>query len=85
MPSNDVLWFKLDKELVASFAEADLVDFNWDDYVKYDEGQEIKLKARNVSYEMNGKKTSRNTQRFLRGSYIRKETQLPFHRAAGGL
>lgn len=56
MPSNDVLWFKLDKELVASFAEADLVDFNWDDYVKYDEGQEIKLKARNVSYEMNGKK-----------------------------
>tara|TARA_R100000750_G_C2272995_1_gene68186 strand:- start:30 stop:290 length:261 start_codon:yes stop_codon:yes gene_type:complete len=50
VPSNDVLWFKLDKELVASFAEADLVDFNWDDYVKYDEGQEIKLKARNVSY-----------------------------------
>lgn len=56
MPSNDVLWFKLDKELVASFAEANLVDLNWDDYVKYDEGLEIKLKAKNVSYEMNGKK-----------------------------
>lgn len=56
MPSNDVFWFRLDKELVASFDEANLVDFNWDDYVKYDEGLEIKLKAKNVSYEMNGKK-----------------------------
>ncbi|TBW33915.1 hypothetical protein E0E54_15700 [Azotobacter chroococcum] len=56
MPSNDVFWFRLNKELVASFDEANLVDFNWDDYVKYDEGLEIKLKAKNVSYEMNGKK-----------------------------
>jgi len=56
VPSNGVFWFRLDKELVASFDEANLVDFNWDDYVKYDEGLEIKLKAKNVSYEMNGKK-----------------------------
>lgn len=56
MPSNDVFLFRLDKELVASFDEANLVDFNWDDYGKYDEGLEIKLKAKNVSYEMNGKK-----------------------------
>ncbi len=56
MPSSDVLWFRLDKNLVASFDEANLIDFNWDDYVKYDEGLEIKLKAKNVSYEMDGKK-----------------------------
>lgn len=54
MPSNDVFRFRFNNELVASFDEANLVDFNWDDYVKYDEGLEIKLKAKNVSYEMNG-------------------------------
>lgn len=56
MLSNDIFWFRLDKKLVASFREADFVDFNWDDFVKYDEGLEIKLKAKNVSYEMNGEK-----------------------------
>ncbi|MBD8576710.1 hypothetical protein IFU04_20940 [Pseudomonas syringae] len=56
MPSNDVFWFRLNKKLFASFDESNLVDFNWDDYVKYDEGLEIKLKAKNVSYEINGKK-----------------------------
>lgn len=56
MASNDVFWFRLNKELVASFDESDLVDFNWDEYLKYDDGQEMKLKAKNVSYEMNGMK-----------------------------
>lgn len=56
MPSNDVFWFKLDEKLVAHFDEANLVDFDWEDYVKYDEGLEIKIKAKNVSYEMDGKK-----------------------------
>lgn len=56
MPSNDVFWFRLNEELHASFDEGDLVDFNWDDYVKYDAGVEMKLKAKNVSYELNGRK-----------------------------
>ncbi|MEC4024893.1 MULTISPECIES: hypothetical protein [Pseudomonas putida group] len=56
MASNDVFWFRLYGELVASFDESDLVDFNWDEYLKYDDGQEMKLKAKNVSYEMNGRK-----------------------------
>ncbi|WP_043308316.1 hypothetical protein [Pseudomonas sp. ML96] len=56
MPKNDVFWIRLDKKLVASFNEINFVDFNWDDYVKYDEGLEVKLKAKNVSYEMNGEK-----------------------------
>lgn len=56
VPGNDVFRFRLDKELVAHFDEANLVEFNWDDYVKYDEGLEIKLRAKNVSYEMDGKK-----------------------------
>lgn len=56
MPSNDVFWFRLNSELVASFDEANLVDFNLNDYVNYDEGLEIKIKAKNVSYEMNGEK-----------------------------
>ncbi|GGJ44013.1 hypothetical protein [Pseudomonas avellanae] len=51
MASNDVFWFKLGENIVASFDEANLVDFNWNDYVKYDQGLELKLKARNVSYE----------------------------------
>jgi hypothetical protein len=56
VPSNDVLWFRLNEELIARFDESDLVDFNWDEYQKYDGGQEMKLKAKNVSYEMNGMK-----------------------------
>lgn len=56
MPTNDVFWFRLNEELHASFDESDLVDFNWDEYVSYDSGQEMKLKAKNVSYEMNGMK-----------------------------
>ncbi|HGY9638078.1 hypothetical protein RDI61_24105 [Pseudomonas plecoglossicida] len=55
MPSNDVFWFKLDEEEHARFAEVDLIDFNWDDYVKYDAGVEMDLKAKNVTHEINGK------------------------------
>jgi hypothetical protein len=56
MPSNDVFWFKIDGELYISFNESDLVDFDWQDFVSYDSGVELKLKARNVSYQKNGKK-----------------------------
>lgn len=56
MPSNDVFWFKLDEDLYASFDEADFIDFNWEDFVKYDAGLEIKLKARNVTYHKGNKK-----------------------------
>lgn len=56
MPSNDIIYFKFNGELIASFDESDLVDFNWDDYLKYDNGQEVKIKAKNVSYEMAEKK-----------------------------
>lgn len=54
--SNDVFWFRLDNKLFVSFEETNFVDFNWDDYLSYDEGLEVKLKAKNVSYAMDGKK-----------------------------
>lgn len=56
MSSNDVFWFRIAETIYASFAASDFIDFNWQDYVGYDSGVEIKLKARNVSYEMDGKK-----------------------------
>ena len=56
MSSNDVFWFRIAETIYASFAASDFIDFNWQDYVGYDAGVEIKLKARNVSYEMDGKK-----------------------------
>ncbi len=56
MPSSDVFLFRLDEKLIASFDEDDLVDFNWDDFVKFDKGLEVKIKAKNVSYEMSGRK-----------------------------
>ena len=56
MASNDVFWFKLDEDLFASFDESDFIDFNWEDFVKYDAGLEIKLKARNVTYQKGDKK-----------------------------
>lgn len=56
MSSNDVFWFKLDEDLFASFDESDFIDFNWEDFVKYDSGLEVKLKARNVTYQKGDKK-----------------------------
>ncbi|MBK3447551.1 MULTISPECIES: hypothetical protein [Pseudomonadaceae] len=56
MPSDDVFYFKFDEDQYASFDETDFIDFNWEDFVKYDAGLEIKLKARNVTYQQGDKK-----------------------------
>ena len=56
MPSNDVFYFKLDEDEFISFDAADLIDFNWEDFVKYDAGLYVQLKARNVTYKKGNNK-----------------------------
>lgn len=60
MASNDVYWFRIGGDLTISFNEPDFIDFNWNDYTAYDLGEQMSLRARNVSFEKDGKKDFRS-------------------------
>lgn len=60
MASNDTYWFRIGGDLLISFKEPDFIDFNWVDYTAYDLGEQMSLRARNVSFEKDGKKDFRS-------------------------
>ena len=60
MASNDVYWFRIGEDLTISFNEPDFIDFNWNDYTAYDLGEQMSLRARNVSFEKDGQKDFRS-------------------------